>query len=200
MRKYRKQKILPRKVVCDVCGFVVPVTEAVLINDRYNTLNGLLVCKDDVEKTNPQAYRKAIKERPLDDPKTVRPEQPERIVFISDPSEIAGGDTSDPVPTILPSEPRELSLYNISVTTVELLWQGPISPGSSPVSGYKIERENPKGGGFSTVLESTESVASYYKDTGLSASTQYNYRISTVTRAGTSTGTSNEFDVTTPSS
>ncbi len=173
-------------VICDVCGKKMRAKDAILISDKFNTLHRLLVCKNDADKTNPQQFIKAFKERQIDDPSLIRSEGTDRFVFISAPSEIETGDLTDPTGRNA-SAPRALASIGATSTTVDLIWQGPDDSGSSAISGYKVERESPVGGGFSTVTSTTESVATSYQDTGLTASTQYNYRVSAVNNNGTGT-------------
>lgn len=177
--------------LCDVCGRKLRAKDAIKVRDKYSTQNGLVVCKYDLDKTNPIAYNKTIsKERGIRSPDLIRSEPADNFVFISSVAEIEAGDSSDPTGRS-PSAPRHLTTGEVTVSSIELYWQGPDDPGSSPISGYKVERETPVGGGFSTVITNTNASATYYKDTGLSSGVVYNYRVSTVTNAGTSSA-SNE--------
>ena len=170
------------RAICDVCGCVFRARDLIVVTDKYNTQYGLLVCRKDADKTNPQAYpNKPRVERALD-PRFVRPEQTDRYVFISTPDEIENPGVSGTVGRVA-GVPRLLKIIGASASSVELQWQGPYDSGSAAVSGYLIERESPTGGGFSTVTTNTG--ATYYNDTSVSASTEYNYRIKAVNTAGT---------------
>ena len=184
-------------VLCDVCGKKMRGKDAVLIKDKFNLLNNMLVCKADADETNPQTYLKAKRERQIGNPQFIRSEGEDNFVFISSASEIEGGDTSDPTGRN-PGEPRYLTIFAASDTTIELQWLGPLDSGSSAPCGWKIERESPVGNGFSDVTADTGTPAMYYKDTGLTASTQYNYRVSAVNTNGTG-DPSNEANATTSS-
>lgn len=175
----RKFKAGSYYVICDVCGRKLRQNQTVLIKDKYNLLNNMLVCKKDADKTNPQAYVRAVKERQIDSPKLIRSEGTDQFVFASEVDEIYTADASDPTGRA-PGVPRLLYIAGASSTQVELRWFGPEDSGSSAIKGYKVERESPTGGGFSTVIADTTSVATYYKDTTTSASTQYNYRVSAI--------------------
>lgn len=171
-------------VLCDVCGAKIRAREAVLISDKYNLHNQLLVCKRDVDKTNPQSYLKAFVDRQLENPRFVRSEGTDQFAFISDPSEIETGDLTDPAGRS-PGAPRNLVILASPSTGIELLWMGPDDSGSGAIRGYKIERENPVGGGFATLTADTQSVATTYTDSTVAASTQYNYRVSAINKDGT---------------
>lgn len=185
-------------VICDVCGKKIRARNAVLIKDKYNLLNNMLVCKKDADKTNPQQYIKSFKERQIADPRMIRSEGTDQFVFISSASEIETGDLTDPTGRS-PGVPRNLESIGATSTTINLHWFGPEDTGSSAIQGYKIERESPVGGGFSTVTANTNSVATTYTDTGLTANTVYNYRVSAVNDYTTGS-TSNEASKTTSAS
>ena len=185
-------------VLCDVCGKKLRAKDAVLITDKYNYLHNMLVCKDDADETNPADQIRAVRERQIDNPKNIRTESADTFVFISSVDEIEGGDTSDPTGRNA-GVPQHLVIIGASASFIELQWQGPDDSGSSAICSYKIERESPVGNGFSTIVADTDSVARYYKDTTVSASTQYNYRVSAINKNGTGSA-SNEAALTTPSS
>ncbi len=172
-------------IYCDVCGAKIRAKNAVYIRDKYSTQTNLLVCKRDVDITNPQTLTEVRRERQIDNPRLIRSEPADRIVYIDDPSQIEGGDTSDPTGRT-PGEPRYLAITDTSTTTISLCWTGPIDPGTPYITGWKIERESPVGGGFSTTTADTGSEALAYKDTGLTTGTTYNYRVSAINAAGTS--------------
>uniref|UniRef100_A0AAT9JFF7 ORF42 n=1 Tax=Nitrosopumilaceae spindle-shaped virus TaxID=3065433 RepID=A0AAT9JFF7_9VIRU len=56
-------------------------------------------------------------------------------------------------------------------------------PYGYPVTGYKLERESPVGGGF-TVLSANIGIVTTYTDTGLSPVVEYNYRITPLSSIG----------------
>ena len=186
------------KVICDVCGFQLYANEAVLITERLSTQYGLLVCPKDVDKVNPQTYLRGHSEQSTLNPRMARPERDPKYGFIDRVGEITTGDTSDPSGRTA-GAPRNPQFLSVTTTQTEFIWHGPEDPGSSRVTGFKIERESPVGGGFSDLVANTNSIAMYYKDTTLSANTQYNYRVSMITTAGTGTASA-EFNITTPAS
>lgn len=186
------------QVICAVCGAAFYTEDTVLITDKYSTLANMVVCRPDADKTNPQAYIKLRRETSISSPKLVRPRSTDRFVYISSASEVDGGDTSDPTGTVA-AAPRFLTVIGASASTVELQWLPGEHSGSGVPTGYTIERESPTGGGFSTIEANTLSVARYYKDTTVSANTQYNYRVSVINGAGTSSA-SNTVAITTNAS
>lgn len=170
-------------VQCDICGKKMRAKDAQIISDKFSDKANLLVCGDDFDKTNPQQYIRAFRERQISHPKYIRSEG-------ADSFQVNANDDR------APSAPRYLTTIGATASTAELQWLGPEDVGSSSISGYKIERESPVGGGFSTIVSNTSTVSTYYEDTGLSSSTQYNYRVSAINGAGTSSA-SNEDDITT---
>jgi hypothetical protein len=172
--------------ICDVCGRKFRAKNLVLVNDKLNTQNGLLVCKADKDKTNQQMLLEPIKIRHIPNPAKVRVEQPAIYSFIDTIEEVEHGSTTYPSGNA-PGAPTQLIAEPNSDGDVMLAWTITLGVGSSPIKGYKIERESPVGGGFSTIVANSSTVATYYLDTTTSSSTQYNYRISAINDHGTST-------------
>lgn len=81
----------------------------------------------------------------------------------------------------LPAAPSALTATAVGADRVDLAW----TDNSSLSPTFKIERESPTGGGFAEIATQIAGQTTY-SDTGLSASTEYNYRV----RASTSDGNS----------
>lgn len=184
-------------ITCDVCGRKIRANESIKISDKYNSLNGMVVCPNDADKTNPQSFIKVRQERQIDNPQFIRSEPTDSFQYIYEASQIESGDISDPVTGNAPGAPTDLSAVPESDTQVVIRWRmDKTDIGSSNISGYKIERESPIGDGFSTILANTKSPALIYIDNSVSSGTQYNYRVSAINSYGISS-TSNEADTTT---
>ena len=104
-------------------------------------------------------------------------------------SSINGANTSSPSSESdsttfgAPSKVTGLTVSNPSVDSLDLSWSTPSANGFA-IEGYKIERESPIGGGWSTIVADTGNTNTTYVDEGLSAGTQYNYRISAINEGG----------------
>ena len=82
---------------------------------------------------------------------------------------------------ITPSSPTSLTATAYSSTEIFLNWSTPMMNGGSPITEYKIERND--GNGFNAIQNI---LTLTYQDTGLTPSKQYSYRISVINSAGTS--------------
>ena len=163
-----------RLLDCDVCGRKIRLEEAIRISDRYNPLNGMLVCKDDADLTNPQAIPFKIKETAATSPKDIRP-QPEDL-YITNPNDNRA-----------PSAPRNVRAYPnpISGDSIFITWDGPLDNGSSQVIDYTIQIQNPQGSISEVLVTSIGSSSPFYEDTVSSVSGEYAYTVAAINGYGT---------------
>jgi hypothetical protein len=81
--------------------------------------------------------------------------------------------------------PRNLSATKNGSNQIDLRWNAPKNR-RGLITGYRIERESPLGGGFVVIVKDTGNSNVTYPDTGLSPNTEYNYRVSALSDAGVS--------------
>lgn len=189
-----------RKLICDVCGRQIRVKDAVIGMDKYSTHYRLVMCRKDFDGVDPQlAPIYPRKETQLSYKQFIRPDKEEvdkTYDWIDTIEEIEAGRSSSVLSGNAPTAPRNLKLDIILSDSITLAWTFPEASNGGSIQGYKIERESPTGGGFSTLVANTESPSAFYEDTTVSAATEYNYRVSAINRSGTSSA-SNEASGTT---
>jgi len=100
-------------------------------------------------------------------------------------SAIPSTSSSPPQPDEKPGPPRSLLATAFSSTQINLSWQPPSDDGGSPITGYKIEVK--EGNGGYTVLSPNIGKNTLYTHTGLSAGTNYQYKVYAINAIGTST-------------
>jgi hypothetical protein len=76
-----------------------------------------------------------------------------------------------------PPSPKILGSPYVTASTARITW---FDPTSGNIIGYKIEKESPLGGGWSTLVANTGNTTSRYDLSGLDGNTKYNIRISTL--------------------
>ena len=93
----------------------------------------------------------------------------------------ASGTTAAATPGI----PTNLMATADGQTAIDLSWTAPADTGASPISGYKIEVLAVAGGSWADLVADTDTTATAYKHTGLSADTTLFYRVSAINAQGT---------------
>ena len=102
-------------------------------------------------------------------------------------SEVVRGETGTPPAITAPSAPRSLTAMADGQTTINLRWTAPESTGGTPITGYQIEVSPNGTSEWTDLADNTESTATTYSHTGLSASTTRHYRVSAINIVDTST-------------
>jgi len=143
------------KVLCDVCARILLAKDAILIKDKHNRYNGMLVCPEDYTAAQPQDSIRAIREHPLTYTDRVRPPQVEDYV------------TSNV--TSRPSAPKLLDYAGGA-----LVWQGPDLP-YGRIIGYQVTRDS------IVVVGDTGNQALYYDGDELTSGT---FTVSAINEAG----------------
>ena len=85
----------------------------------------------------------------------------------------------------IPDAPTRLVATSISPEQISLSWHAPVNDDGLVITGYKIQYKKGSGS-FTTLVEDTQTSSRTYHHTGLSADTQYTYRVYAVSPAGIS--------------
>lgn len=163
-----------RLLDCDVCGRKIRLEDAVRINDPYNLLDGMLVCKQDADKTNPQAIPFKIQETLATSPQNIRPQPADRYAI-------------NPNDNRAPSAPRNLRAFASPLgSSILLTWEGSFDVGTSPIIGYEIEIAEPQHSLYVVLETNTYSEIPFYEDTVTPVSSIVTYRIRAINSFGSS--------------
>lgn len=159
-------------VICDICGKKIRQRDTVKITDRYNLHFGAVVCKYDVDKTNPQAYPIYVRESRVPHPESLRSEQINQFINSASTNRV-------------PSAPQLLQPKLSPIgSTVQLYWQGPIDGGSDGIIGYAVKRANPQNQTLSIILANTNNSVPYYEDLSANVNTNYIYQVAAINSVG----------------
>lgn len=96
------------------------------------------------------------------------------------PQGISSDDPSIPTP---PSAPLNLTALAISSTEIDLDWALPAFAGSTPITGYQIERQK-EAEGFVIIVANTGNTNVFFNDTALDSDTLYSYRVAAINSVG----------------
>jgi hypothetical protein len=96
----------------------------------------------------------------------------------------------------LPNAPSGLTASAVSSSWIYLAW----NDNDTTETGFKIERNSGTGGGAYTLIGTVSANTTTYGDTGLAASTTYNYRVRACNGAGDSANSSEVSAITSASS
>ena len=91
------------------------------------------------------------------------------------------------VVTTVPGAPTGLTAMASGTTAIDLSWSAPAITGGSAITGYKIEVSPNGTSGWTDQVANTNSTATTYAHTGLSAGTTGHYRVSAINANGTGT-------------
>ena len=90
-----------------------------------------------------------------------------------------------PAPTAQPpGAPTNLTATASGQTRIDLSWRAPASDGGAAITGYRIEVSN-DGSSWGNLVANTNSSATRYPHTGLTAGSAHHYRVSAINSAGT---------------
>lgn len=169
MRKYNRED---RSVICDVCGFPYTVKDVIKVTDKYSRQFGLVVCKYDLDKSNPQDRPFQVRETIVTAIDKIRP----------DSDRFADNQIDDR----LPGAPTNGICRVDSINDyINLYWDAPNDQGSSNITGYVVQRGAPEGVFFSTISSNTGTSAAFYQDTSATVSEQYSFRVAAINGYGT---------------
>lgn len=160
------------KVICDVCGSEFYRKDTVIIKDKWNTQNNLVVCKADRDRTNAQNIPYKVKEKIVTDPQHLRPPAPYKYATF------AYDDRAPTAPMNVRIVPSPFGLGLI------LTWDGPTDPGSSGLINYTIQRSDLQSGTYEA-LASTIGPGLFYIDEDAVLDSSYSYIVAATNGAGT---------------
>ncbi len=95
-----------------------------------------------------------------------------------------------------PGPPRALTATAIGSSTIELSWSAPLSPGSSAITGYRIEWSSTETGVWSDLVANTDNTLRTYQDTSLTPNETRYYRVSAINSFATGAPSNIDGDIT----
>ncbi len=125
-------------------------------------------------------------------PRFSRPVSPGTVIYyrVRAHNSIDTGPPSDAVRATTfvatkPEAPTGLTATADGPSVIHLSWTVPSDNGGAAITGYRIESFRLGGGLWTEVIANTQSTATTYMHTGLSANTTLHYRVSAINTAGT---------------
>ncbi|MCY3705762.1 MAG: fibronectin type III domain-containing protein [Gammaproteobacteria bacterium] len=85
---------------------------------------------------------------------------------------------------VLPGAPRRLEARARGDSAIELRWSAPAFPGSTPITGYRIDVSRTGTGGWNSLVANTGSTTTAYRHAPLQPNTTRYYRVAAINRAG----------------
>ena len=109
----------------------------------------------------------------------------------SEPSSSDSATTDSPPAATAPDAPTSLTATADDQTEIDLSWTAPSNDGGADITGYGIEVST-NGSNWSDLVADTDSTATSYSHTGLTAGSTRYYRVSAINSAGTSAPSSTD--------
>ena len=109
----------------------------------------------------------------------------------SEPSSSDSATTDSPPVATAPDAPTSLTATADDQTEIDLSWTAPSNDGGADITGYGIEVST-NGSNWSDLVADTDSTATSYSHTGLTAGSTRYYRVSAINSAGTSAPSSTD--------
>ena len=96
-----------------------------------------------------------------------------------------------------PGAPRRLEARARGDSAIDLKWNAPATPGSTPITGYRIDVSRTGTGGWNPLVANTGSTATTYTHVPLQPNSTRYYRVAAINRAGNTGPWSDVADATT---
>lgn len=154
-----------RYVICDVCGFKFHRKDTIKVSDIYNKQYGLIVCKNDYDKTNEQDRPFKVSETIITATDFIRDRSSETFVSNENDDRVPGKPLNGQC------------IANPVSPYIDLYWDAPFDNGSSAIIGYIIKRAEPQLSTLTIIQSDTGSSSAYYSDTDADIDSEYSYSV-----------------------
>lgn len=173
--KYSLTHATPRNMryaCCQVCGFRYHIKDLTKVKDKWNRQYGLIVCKRDLEKANPQDRPKVVKEKLVGHTDLMNPE-PETTYI------------TNPLDDRVPGKPSNGAATTDTLDgSIVLRWDAPMNQGSSSITGYFIRYSIPQRFNYLTLTSNSLTNVPYYKDVLNASSVHVSYQVAAINGYG----------------